>query len=373
MATLTRSNPEQQGVSSAAIIAFLKDVEKDIQHLHSFMLLRHGHVISEGWWHPWQADEKHMLFSLSKSFTSAAIGIAIHERLFHVTDHIVDLFPEQLPAMVSENLAKMQIQHLLSMSTGHSEETTNFMVYEEDPVRAFLALPVEHKPGSYFLYNSGATFILSNIITRFTGLRLLEYLETRLFRPLGIENPEWECHPNGVDFGGWGLSIKTEDIARFGQLFLQKGKWDDKQLVPESWVQEVSRFQVDNAPAEYPDWAQGYGYQFWRCSPSGVYRGDGAFGQFCIIMPEEDAVISITAGVQNMQSVLTKIWEHILPAMEKEPLPILVKENQDLQKKLSELSIYPLPGSKSPDKEKLFGDQTFVFGENDFLINIKSK
>ncbi|MEI6291381.1 MAG: serine hydrolase, partial [Chloroflexota bacterium] len=300
MAPLPRSTPEKQGVASTALITFLQEINKDIRHLHSFMFLRHGSVISEGWWNPWQTDTRHMLFSLSKSFTSTAVGIAISEGRFQLTDRLVDLFPDKLPGKVSQNLADMQVKHLLSMSTGQIEDTTPFIVFEEDPVRAFLARPVDYKPGTHFFYNSGSTFMLSHLITKTTGLKLIDYLKPRILQPLGIEKAEWESHPDGIDFGGWGLSIKTEDIALFGQLYLQKGRWNGQQLIPEAWVQQASSFQADNAPDENPDWAQGYGFQFWLCSPPGVYRGDGAFGQYCIIMPEQDAVIAITASCSGI-------------------------------------------------------------------------
>ncbi len=368
MAPLPRSTPEKQGVASTALITFLQEINKDIRHLHSFMFLRHGSVISEGWWNPWQTDTRHMLFSLSKSFTSTAVGIAISEGRFQLTDRLVDLFPDKLPGMVSQNLADMQVKHLLSMSTGQNEDTTPFIVFEEDPVRAFLARPVDYKPGTHFFYNSGATFILSHIITKFTGLKLIEYLEPRILQPLGIENAEWESHPDGIDFGGWGLSIKTEDIALFGQLYLQKGRWNGQQLIPEAWVQQASSFQADNAPDENPDWAQGYGFQFWLCSPPGVYRGDGAFGQYCIIMPEQDAVIAITGGLQNMQSVLTKIWKHILPAMKPGVLPDQPKQHENLQQNLSKLSIPPLPFNLSSDKEAIFESRPYFFEENVFFL-----
>lgn len=369
MTALPRCTPEKQGVSSDALNIFFDDIEKNIQHLHSFMLLRHGHVICEAWLHPWQADDKHMLFSLSKSFTSTAIGFAISEGLFNISDRIVDIFPAELPADISNNLAEMQIRHLLTMSTGHHEDTTDHIVYESDPIKAFLALPVTHKPGTHFVYNSGATFMLSHIITRFTGQRLLEYLESRLFQPLEINAARWDCHPNGVDFGGWGLSIGTEDIARFGQLYLQKGKWEGKQLLPENWVKEAGKFQIDNSPSENPDWSQGYGYQFWRCCPAEVYRGDGAFGQFCIIMPEQDAVIAITAGVQNMQSVLAKIWEHILPALKKNQTASDEKNPQYLSQMIRKMQILPLIQNYSVENERKFGNQTFNFGENDFFLH----
>ncbi|MBW7461807.1 serine hydrolase, partial [Paenibacillus sepulcri] len=152
-----------------------------------------------------------------------------------------------------------------------------------------LAAPVEHEPGTHFVYNSGATYMLSAILQKVTGQTLLEYLQPRLIEPLGIKGAAWDVCPRGINVGGWGLNVTTEDIARFGQLYLQKGMWNGQRLLTEEWIAEATSSQISNGDGGVNDWAQGYGYQFWRCR-HGVYRGDGAFGQFCIVMPEQDAV-----------------------------------------------------------------------------------
>jgi CubicO group peptidase (beta-lactamase class C family) len=213
--SLPRSAPEAQGIPSSAIQAFVQAAE-GIQDLHSFMLLRHGAVVAEGWWYPYRAERPHMLFSLSKSFTSTAVGLAVAEGLLSVDDPVLKFFPQDAPRKVSPNLAAMQVRHLLSMVTGHDLDTTDRMIRKRNPFKAFLALPVEHVPGTHFVYNSGASYMLAAIVQKLTGQTLVEYLTPRLFEPLGIEGAAWETHPNGVNFGGWGLNIKTEDIARFG-------------------------------------------------------------------------------------------------------------------------------------------------------------
>jgi CubicO group peptidase (beta-lactamase class C family) len=325
---LPRSAPEKQGIPSAAITAFVKKAEKSIHSLHSFMLLRHGTVVAEGWWYPYRPETPHMLFSLSKSFTSTAVGFAVAEGRLSVEDTVLSLFPEQAPKKVSPNLAAMKVRHLLSMSTGHDQDATERTLRRKDrnAVKAFLSLPVEHEPGTHFVYNSAASYMLSAIVQKLTGQTLLDYLTPRLFEPLGIKGASWESYTNhegtAVNLGGWGLNVKTEDIARLGQLYLQKGMWNGKRLLPEAWVKQATSKQVSNAPNPNPDWEQGYGFQFWRCQPRGVYRGDGAFGQYCIVLPDLDAVLAITAGVSDMQAVLTLVWEVLLPAFGKDPLPV---------------------------------------------------
>lgn len=311
---LPRSTPESQGVSSKAVLAFVQAVNTQITELHSYMLVRHGQVVAEGWWKPYAPTYPHMLFSLSKSFTSTAVGLAVAERRLSVEDTVLSFFPEFAPKKVSPNLAAMRVKHLLSMVTGHAADTLE-RIYKRGGnwVRNFLALPVENEPGAPFVYNNGASFMLSAIVQKLTGQTLLDYLTPRLFEPLGIEHPTWESVPGGINAGGWGLSITTEDIAKFGQLYLQQGVWNGKQLISAAWVSAATRKQVPNDTNENPDWQQGYGYQFWRCRHN-CYRGDGAFGQFCVVMPEQDAVLAITAGVEKMQPILDLVWQHLLPA-----------------------------------------------------------
>ena len=347
--SLPRSAPELHGIASASILQFVEAVEAQVQELHSFMLLRHGVVVAEGWWKPYGPHLRHVLFSLSKSFTSSAIGFAVSEGLLTVDDLVTSFFPDDLPAEVSPNLAAMRVRHLLSMSTGHDEDTTGFMHESPDGnwTKTFLARPVVHEPGTHFLYNTGATYMLSAIIQKLTGIKLIDYLQPRLLEPLGIEDAWWEESPQGINTGGYGLNIRTEDIAKFGQLYLQKGMWHGKQLLPESWIEEATSKHISNGdPSAASDWTQGYGYQFWRCQHGG-YRGDGAFGQYCVVLPEQDAVLAMTGGLDDMQIPLNLVWEHLLPAMQNKPLPADSATQQKLTEKLSSLSYEPPQGKRT--------------------------
>jgi CubicO group peptidase (beta-lactamase class C family) len=366
---LLRSVPEAQGVSSVGLLAFIANARETIQELHSFMLLRHGHVVAEGWWDPYAPEVPHMLFSLSKSFTSTAAGLAIAEGRLTLDSPVLSFFPDEAPAEVSDNLAAMQVRHLLSMSTGNHEDTLQSLRSDPDGnwVRAFLARPVEHAPGTHFVYNSGATYMVAAIVEKVTGTGLLDYLQPRLFEPLGIVGPTWETCPRGIAVGGWGLSVKTEDIARFGQLYLQKGVWNGVRLVPEAWVEAATSWQVANGDKPESDWSQGYGYQFWR-SRHDAYRGDGAFGQFCIVMPEQDAVLAITAGTRDMQAELNVIWEYLVPAIYPEPLPADTEAYDELQRQLNFLTLrIPLGGDTSPLAASVSG-KTYCFEPNEQKI-----
>ncbi len=361
---LPRSSPEAQGIPSSAVAEFARRIERSIQHLHSFMLLRHGQVVAEGWWHPYRPDAPHMLFSLSKSFTSTAVGLAVDEGRLSIDDPVLKFFPEDAPKKISQNLAAMQVRHLLSMSTGHDVDSTERTMRGRNPFKAFLSMPVKHKPGTHFVYNSGATYMLAAIVQKLTGQTLMEYLTPRLFEPLGIQDASWESHPNGVNFGGWGLNIKTEDIARFGQLYLQKGRWQGRQLIPAAWVEQATSKHIDNGPGTNLDWTQGYGFQFWRCQPAGAYRGDGAFGQYCVVLPEQDAVLAMTGGTSEMQAVLDIPWEVLLPAMQPAPLPENAPLAQALARSLKKLAFLPPSGAITSPLAKRFSGQTFVFAAN---------
>ncbi len=366
---LPRTHPEALGIDPVALLAFLNAVEAKPGGMHSFMLLRHGQVAAEAWWAPYAPTHPHMLFSLSKSFTSTAVGLAVSEGLLDVEETVASFFPDKLPATTGKNLEAMRVRHLLTMTTGHDVDATGPTRAQPDGdwVRGFLALPVEHAPGSKFVYNSAATYMLSAIVQKRTGKTLLDYLTPRLFAPLGIEGASWETCPKGIDTGGWGLSIKTEDIARFGQLYLQKGHWNGRQLVPQTWVDEATHGHVSNGdPAAPSDWSQGYGYQFWRCR-HGAYRGDGAFGQFCVVMPDLDVVLAITSGTGDMQAILNAVWEHLLPGIKPAALAP-GSATRDLPQRLGDLTIALPEGHATSPRAAEFSGKTFHFAPNEIKL-----
>lgn len=345
---LARSTPAAEGVSTAGILAFLDAAQDAGFELHSFMMLRHGNVIAEGWWDPYGPDFVHTMYSMSKSFTSTAVGFAVAEGRLSVDDKVVSFFPEDLPGKVSDRLAAMRVRDLLTMTPGNEKEPTGRVVQEDHWVRAFLAQNIIHEPGQEFLYNSVATYMCSAIVQKLTGQTVLDYLTPRLFTPLGITGVKWETCPRGINTGGWGMSIQTEGLAKFGQFLLQKGAWKGRQLLPAAWIDEATRFHVQQPGGDKPDrpkakndWLQGYGYQFWRCQGT-AFRGDGAFGQFTIVLPEQDSVIVMTSENKNMQGQLDLVWEHLLPAIDAQaPAPA------DMSR-LRALRLMPPQGQKVP-------------------------
>ena len=364
-AMLARSTPEAQGISSNSILGFIEEAEQKIDALHSFMLVRHGQVVAEGWWEPYAANERHALYSLSKSFTSTAVGLAIADGKLSVDDPVLRFFPEDAPSDPSANLRAMRVRDLLTMSTGHHDEDVRNFPYtsDESVVKNFLARPVSHKPGTFFFYNTPASYMLSAIVQKVTGQPVLEYLRPRLFEPLGIAEPTWDASKQGVSLGGFGLSVRTEDIASFGQLYLQKGEWKGKQLVPAAWIDAATARQMSNGSSPSSDWEQGYGYQFWR-SRHGFYRGDGAHGQFCLILPQYDAVVAITSGTRDMASVMNLVWDRIVPALKPAALPADAKSHAALTSKLKSLRLKSIAGAAHSATQKTASGKRYVFASN---------
>ena len=311
-----------------AMDGFFEQAAADSMDIHSVMIVRDGSVIYSRWLNEGADTVPHVLHSVSKTFTATAVGLAIADGKLALTDKVIDFFPDKLPADVSDNLKAMTVRDLLTMSCGHDEEPTGQREEGADWVTAFLAHPVVHEPGTFYLYNSLGTYMCSAIVQKVTGEKVVDYLDTHLFQPLHIDKPRWEESPQGINCGGWGLYLKTEDLAKMGQLLLQNGEWNGQQLIPAEWVAEMSKKQVESVnpgtrmedaaakgmTTETSDWMQGYGYQMWRCRP-GCFRADGARGQYIIVVPDKNAVIAITSDNADLQGELNLVWNRILPIL----------------------------------------------------------
>jgi CubicO group peptidase (beta-lactamase class C family) len=315
--SLPTSTPREQGVDARGVQAFLDALESHPAiEPHSLMLLRHGHVVAEGWWAPYARDRRHLLYSLSKSFTSTALGFAVEEGLVSLDDTVLSHFPELDGEITDERSRRMLVRHVAAMASGHRDETLDRAVALDPrhPVRGFLLLPPDEEPGTVFAYNQPCTYTVASIVARRSGQDLTAYLRPRLLDPLGIGEVAWRRDHAGLELGFSGLHATTDAIARLGQLYLDRGRWQGEQLVPEAWVEQATRGHVATEGQDRPvDWSQGYGFQFWMSRHG--YRGDGAYGQLCVVLPEQDAVLAMTAATEAMQEVLDAAWEHLLPAM----------------------------------------------------------
>jgi CubicO group peptidase (beta-lactamase class C family) len=371
---LPRSIPELEGVSSVGIIDFLNAIDTGRQEIHSFMFLRHGKVIAEGWWDPFGPQYKHLLYSASKTFTATAIGLAVSENRLRVSDKVVSFFPYSLPDTIGNHMNELTVENLLTMSVGQDPAAMG-AGSDEDWITAFLKNEPVHKPGTIFKYNNMATFMLSAIVQQVTGITMFDYLRPRIFDPLSIRGIDWDKNPQGINLGMIGLRLRTEDMAKFGQLLLQNGKWNNKQLIPEAWIKAATSFKIESndpsnkMPMDRNDWAQGYCYQMWYGRNNSV-RLDGMAGQFVILFPDKDAIVVLTANARNTQEELNLVHNYLVPAIKSgKAIPLNPDSYKELKKKQSSLCLKP-PVSQTSESliEKKISGKEFILADNDYQI-----
>jgi CubicO group peptidase (beta-lactamase class C family) len=358
--------PSAAGVDARVVERFIGALETtDGVEPHSLMILRHGSVVAAGWWFPYTPERLQLLYSLSKSFTSTAVGLAAAEGLLRLDDPVLSYFPELDAEITDTRSRSMLVRHIAAMSSGHLEDTWQWASTRrpEGPVRGFLELPPERDPGTVFAYNQSATYTLATIVQRVTGRTLTEYLRSRVLDALGADRVAWSQHPAGQDLGFTGLHATTDTIARFGELYLRNGVWSGNQLLPADWVGEATRQHIatnavpDSAVGDKPDWLLGYGYQFWRSKHG--YRGDGAYGQYCIVLPEHDAVVAMTTQSSDTQALLNLVWDELLPAFQESPHANAAADRH-LEERLTNLELPPTnPDSAAPTDAVRWTDAEF--------------
>ena len=278
-----RSTPEAQGISSAHIQEFMDTLMQDTHtEIHSCIVMRHGHVVAEMYPQPWRKDYRHTMYSVSKTFTSVAVGMCIQDCLIALSDTIGKFI--SMPASATRNVRAITVRDLLTMQSGIPVDT-KMRIHETEWFRAYLSKKNTSVPGTRWAYDSIMSYILSAIVQKATGQTLMDFLQERLFHPLGITDALWEESPEGITCGGWGLYIRPEAMAAFGQFLLNKGQWHGKQLLASSWVDEMMKPQSVNGR---------YSYHIWQTKYPGWAEANGAYGQLIFIIPEADMVVSIT-------------------------------------------------------------------------------
>ncbi|MFR9725746.1 serine hydrolase domain-containing protein [Streptomyces sp. MS19] len=347
---LPRSAPAASGISSRSIAAMLDRLEARSGESHSLMVVHRGQVVAEGWWAPYSADRPHLLYSLTKSFTSIAVGLAIGDGLLSLDDRVVDVLPDRVPAGVSEQGRRITVHHLLSMTAGHPADSLT-EAWEREPgdlVKGFLGLPFATAEGTRHVYDNSTTYILARMVERVTGRGLPEFLDARLFTPMGIDHAEWDRVASGAAFGFHGLHLTTESVAAFGELLRRGGVWGGRQLVPRDWVELATSRHIGSGwvldGSDQADFSHGYGYQFWMSRHG--YHGHGSYGQQCVVIPSHDLVVAVTAQGES-QSVLDAVWEYLLPGVGHAASP---QDDAILADRLRRLSLRPVPGSADPGR-----------------------
>jgi CubicO group peptidase (beta-lactamase class C family) len=322
-----RVTPESVGVPSESVQWLLDRLESGFTEPHGLILMRHGRIFAEGWWSPYAPGIRHGLQSHTKTYAATAVGIAYTEGLLKLDERIIDIFPDKAPASPSENLRKLTVRDVLCMGCGMDEMPRPSV----DWIRDFLATPVNHVPGTTYMYNSMGSTLLGSVVCAKTGLGLHDYLKPRLFDKLGIDaqNLRWMRMPDGMEVGGGGLLATTEDNLRLMKLYLDGGVWEGERILAADYVRLATSLQNDSASEEKvnppaKDNFLGYGFQIWMCRPKGVYRADGAMGQFTIVVPDKDLLIAITenaAGGHWAQTTLDSMWDFLekIPDAENTP------------------------------------------------------
>ena len=352
---LPRAVPEAEGVPSEAVAALFDSLMALPQtEIHSVMVVRHGKVIGEIYPKPFAPGYRHTMYSCSKTFVGAAVGLAIEENRLRLDDRVGAFFPELLPDSVSANLADMTVRDLLTMTSGITPDW-DMRSRTSEWIRTYLAKPVI-EPGTKFQYDSICTYLLSAIVQKATGETVLDYLKRRVFTPMNITEVDWEVSPEGFNTGGWGLHIQSESLAKFGLLLLNGGNWQGKQLLPAAWVKEMMTEQHAGT---------GYGYQMWQGEYPGAWDLDGALGQYVLVIPDKDMVVVITeCTLINGINQRRLVWNRLLPEVTDNPLPADARAYARLQKKQQDVSLPFAKGKANSSRAARFAQGCYTLSDN---------
>ena len=312
------NSPESVGIPSKAILRFLEGIDRDRTCMHGFLLLRHGLVASEGYWSPYHKDSIHRMYSVSKSFVSLAVGLLIDQGKLSLTDKVAKFFPDKVPENLHRYLVDATVRDLLMMATPHSRNS--YCRYDKDWADTFFKMEPSHPAGTIFSYDTAATVVLNTIVERISGVPFLEYMRPKLLDPIGFTK-EARCikTPEGTSWGGSGVLCKLQDMAKLAYVCLNKGRWGDKQLISEEYIQEATSKQIDNSLGGHP----GYGYQIWREKNNGFsFRGMGSQLAYCY--PDKDFIftcISDTQGAGATGAGIQELFEILYEEIADHPLP----------------------------------------------------
>jgi CubicO group peptidase (beta-lactamase class C family) len=365
------STPEEQGMSSERLADLLENIQKDNHRIRSVTVIRNGHVVADACFHPFQPDTWHIIHSCTKSIMSALIGIALEEGYIGSLDKpVLDFFPEKIPRYLDERKKAITLRHLLTMSSGLKTEDSYLYQWKglmemgrsRDWVQYILDLPMSEAPGTRFEYSNCVAFLLSAILQKTTGKNALSFAREHLFAPLGVGDVDWGFGQGGINLGWGGIRMKPHDVAKIGLTYLNKGRWNGVQVIPEAWVEESTRAQIRSGTL-----SDQYGYQWW-VDDEGYYMMLGYGGQFVIVHPEKNMVV-VFASVLTMNEFFTPevlFRNFIIPAVESpEPLPPNPRGVARLDS-LTAVVASPEPEKVSPFPEMAgrISGKTYVFDSN---------
>ena len=375
MAEWVKKFPEEEGIPSLLLVNMMNRWEKELCHVDGYLILRNGNLVAEAYRNPYTRDGRRLLHSVSKTVTAVAVGMAVDEGMISVKDKVLSFFPDYRPQPQSAAfLEELTVEHLLTMAVGHANDSIDSIFSKDAPAwKSFLDRNISDRPGTKFVYNSGATYMLSKIMTVVTGKTLLEYLKPRLFDPLEITDADWD-EIDGANAGGWGCFLSLQEMAKIGQLLLQNGKWNGKQLVSEKWISEMTSWKIDTEEANvYPDWRRGYCYQMWRCSREGCFRADGAFGQYILVLPPKNMVVAIWSEDAFSQDMLNIFWEEVYDRVDDRVYGIDGNAHEIYRKKCIEWSMMPKMLPSYSYQEKLVNGKKYeAFSQEESIADSMS-
>lgn len=360
-----QARPEDEGILPESITEFLDICDKEIHYLYSFAIVKNANILSEGYYAPMTWGIRKIMHSISKSVTSLAIGIIIDEGKLGLEDKVLDYFRGKLSDQYDKRLEDLRVKHLLMMCSSSAYTSASFVGQEGDWLTHYFSLPPYNIPGSEFHYDTGASYVLSCLVSRTTGKNTFEFLSERLFNPMGIKDAVWLCDKNGNSLGGWGLYLKFPDMVKLGQLFISYGKWKDRQLVPEWWMKEATSHKIDTKNDPGMGWGYGYGYQFWR-GPGNTFLAFGVFGQLIVCAPGKNILVATTGGCseQQNQRLLGIIYETIILNTVNHSIPYHDETFNKLTERISELYLPFTKGTYTSKLELKYFGRKYKFKAN---------
>lgn len=367
------STPELQGIDSSRLVKMMEYVQKKDKHIDSITIIRNGYLVADAYFYPYQKDFKHILHSCTKSVTSALVGIAIDKGyILSIDQPVIEFFPDRSFDNLDANKRAMTLKHLLTMSSGlECRDSYKYrwaglfeLIKSDDWTQHVLDLPMSNPPGEEYEYCNGVSFILSAIIQKSTGMRTLDFANQYLFSPLGITDVKWDASPQGIDVGWGKMWLKPHDMAKFGLLYLNKGRWNGKQIVSESWVEASTQGHVKDGEV-----FDRYGFQ-WRIDDNGFYMAAGHGGQFIYIVPEKNLVVVFTSILGGMDFFFPYrlLKKYVIPsAVSSAPLPENPEKNASLsaiiQKNANSNSADRVPAL--PELAMKISGKKYTFDPND--------
>lgn len=364
------ARPEDEGIAPYSILNFLDTCEKEIQYLYSFAVVKNENMVAEGYYAPMTPGIRKIMHSVSKSVNSLAVGIAIDEGKLGLEDKVLDYFRDKLPPQYDERFEELKVKHLLMMSSNSAYTSASFVGKGGDWLTHYFSLTPYNVPGREFHYDTGASYTLSCLVTKATGKSTFDFVNERLFKPMGIKNAAWLSDNNGNSTGGWGLYIKFPDMVKLGQLFLNYGKWEGKQLVPEWYMKEATSHKIETKNDPGMGWSYGYGYQFWQ-GPGNTFLAFGAFGQLIVCDPTKNMFVATTAGCseQENQRLLGIIYETIISPALNQAIPRQDAEYEKLTDRISSLCLPLAEGGSESNLEEGFFGKKYAFDSNSYKVS----